>query len=47
MLAEIFIMRLEMQMRVAAANTTRTSSDSRFVPATLPRETAPKASPAA
>ena len=48
MLAEIFIMRLETQIRVATANTARTSSDSRFVPVTLPRETPRKtASPVA
>jgi hypothetical protein len=48
MLAEIFIMRLETQLRIAAANAARTSSDSRFVPVTLPRETPRKtASPAA
>ena len=38
MLAEIFIMRLEMQLRIAAANTAAASSDKRFVPLTLPRE---------
>jgi hypothetical protein len=42
MLAEIFIMRLEMQIRVAAANMAVTRSDQRFVPVTLARETAPK-----
>jgi hypothetical protein len=38
MLAEIFLVRIEMQLRVAAA-TTRPASDTRFVPVTLPRET--------
>jgi hypothetical protein len=39
MLAEIFLVRLEMQRRIAAASTaTPTSSDTRFVPVTLPRE---------
>jgi hypothetical protein len=39
MLAEIFLMRIEMQRRVAAADTARSVSDTRFVPVTLPRET--------
>ena len=41
MLAEIFIVRLEMQLRIAAANTntTSSSSDRRFVPIALPRDT--------
>jgi hypothetical protein len=39
MLAEIFLVRIEMQLRVAAAATTRPASDPRFVPVTLPRET--------
>jgi len=44
MLAEIFIVRLEMQLRIAAAatSTVTTSSDRRFVPITLPRETPQK-----
>ena len=42
MLAEIFIVRLEMQLRIATTNTVTTSSDKRFVPVTLPRETPPK-----
>lgn len=39
MLAEIFLVRLEMQLRVAAANSAPASIDKRFVPVTLPRET--------
>jgi hypothetical protein len=41
MLAEIFMVRLEMQLRIAAAatSTVTTSSDRRFVPVNLPRET--------
>jgi len=39
MLAEIFILRIETQLRIAAANAAKASSDTRFVPATLPRET--------
>jgi hypothetical protein len=41
MLAEIFLVNLEMQLRVAATATSAvtTSSDRRFVPVTLPRET--------
>ncbi len=39
MLAEIFLMRIEMQLRVAAATTARPVSDTRFVPVTPPRET--------
>ncbi len=42
MLAEIFLVRLEMQLRVAAATTVATTSDRRFVPITPPRETTPK-----
>ncbi len=42
MLAEIFLVRLEMQLRVAAATTAATTSDKRFVPITPPRETRPK-----
>lgn len=42
MLAEIFLVRIEMQLRVAAANAARPVSDNRFVPVTLPRETTPK-----
>ena len=38
MLAEIFLMRLETQLRIAAANAAPTSSDRRFVPVTLPRD---------
>ncbi len=37
MLAEVFIMRLEMQLRIAA--TASAASDKRFVPLTPPRET--------
>ena len=45
MLAEIFMVRLEMQLRIAAATTSTvtTSSDKRFVPITLPRDTSGKA----
>ena len=41
MLAEIFLVNLEMQLRLAAAatSTITTSGDRRFVPVTLPRET--------
>ena len=39
MLAEIFLVRLEMQVRIAAANAAQTPSDTRFVPIKLPRET--------
>jgi len=39
MLAEIYLVRLEMQLRIAATNVAPTSSDKRFVPITLPRET--------
>jgi hypothetical protein len=39
MLAEIFIVRLEMQLRIASTITVPTSSDTRFVPIKLPRET--------
>ena len=42
MLAEIFIVRLEMQLRIATAAstyTTSSSSDRRFVPISLPRDT--------
>jgi hypothetical protein len=44
MLAEIYLVRLEMQLRIAAANTgtVTTSSDRRFVPVTLTRDTSPK-----
>lgn len=42
MLAEIFLTRLEMQLRVAAANAAATASDKRFVPVTLPRDTTRK-----
>jgi hypothetical protein len=42
MLAEIFIVRLEMQLRVAAANAGTTSSDKHFVPIALPRDVTPK-----
>jgi len=42
MLAEIFIIRLEALLRATAANTTTTTSDTRFVPVTLPREKKPK-----
>ena len=43
MLAEIYLVRLEMQLRVAATNAAATSSDRRFVPITLPPVTPPKA----
>ena len=44
MLAEIYLVRLEMELRVAAAtNPSPTSSDARFVPVTLPPVTPPKA----
>ena len=39
MLAEIFLVRIEMQLRIAAASPAPTSSDRRFVPVTLPRDT--------
>ncbi len=39
MLAEIFLVRIEMQRRVAAADTARPVSDARVVPAAPPRET--------
>jgi hypothetical protein len=42
MLAEIFIMRIEMQLRIADAVTAPTSSDKRFVPVALPRDTSRK-----
>jgi hypothetical protein len=42
MLAEIFIMRIEMQLRIADATAAPTSSDKRFVPVTLPRDTSRK-----
>ena len=43
MLAEIFIIRLEALLRaVASTTTTTTSSDTRFVPITLPRPSKPK-----
>jgi len=46
MLAEIYLVRLEMQLHIAAtaaaANKFTTSSDRRFVPVTLPRETPSK-----
>ena len=42
MLAEIYLVRLEMQLRVAATSVSTTSSDKRFVPVTLPRETPSK-----
>jgi hypothetical protein len=38
MLAEIFLLKLEAQARAAtASNPSRTTSDPRFVPVTLPR----------
>ncbi|HEX4552713.1 MAG TPA: hypothetical protein VH249_01905 [Xanthobacteraceae bacterium] len=37
MLAEIFLVRLEMLLRVAASNSAPAASDTRFVPITLPR----------
>jgi hypothetical protein len=42
MLAEIFLVRMEMLLRVAAANTAPPVSDSRFVPITPPRAREPK-----
>jgi hypothetical protein len=36
MLAEVFILRLEALLRVAAAGQTTTASDTRFVPVKLP-----------
>jgi len=42
MLAEIFMMRLEMLLRIASANPSVTASDTRFVPITLPRESKPQ-----
>ena len=44
MLAEIYLVRLEMQLRIAAANmgAVTTSNDPRFVPVTLTRDTPPK-----
>ena len=38
MLAEIFLIRLEMLLRVAASNSSATTSDRRFVPFALPRQ---------
>jgi hypothetical protein len=46
MLAEIFIMRLEALLRVAASGQTTAASDARFVPVKLPREGKPQRSPA-
>ena len=45
MLAEIFLVKLQMLLRNAAAstNTTTTASDTRFVPITLPRASKSKA----
>jgi hypothetical protein len=37
MLAEIFLVRLQMLLREAAARPATTVSDTRFVPVTLPR----------
>jgi hypothetical protein len=37
MLAEIFLMRLQMLLRVAASNSVTAVSDKRFVPVTLQR----------
>jgi hypothetical protein len=42
MLAEIFILRLEALLRVAATGQTTTSSDARFVPVKLPRKDKPE-----
>jgi hypothetical protein len=42
MLAEIFLVRMEMLLRVAAANAAAPVSDTRFVPITLPRASQPK-----
>lgn len=42
MLTEIFLVRLEVQLRIAAPNTVTTSSNTRFVPVTLPRDTSRK-----
>ena len=38
MLAEVFLMRLQMLLRVAASNSATATSDTRFVPITLPRQ---------
>jgi hypothetical protein len=42
MLAEIFILRLEALLRVAATGQTTTASDARFVPVKLPRKDKPE-----
>jgi len=41
MLAEIFLIRLEALLRAATLNSPMTTSDRRFVPVTLPRESKP------
>jgi hypothetical protein len=43
MLAEIFLVRLEMLLREAASHATTTTSDTRFVPLTPPPATKRKA----
>jgi len=43
MLAEIFLVQIETQLREAARNARPTSSEGRFVPFTLPRESVPGA----
>ena len=43
MLAEIFLVRLEMMLREAASQTSTTTSDTRFVPFTPPPATKRKA----
>ena len=45
MLAEIFILRLETVLRVPGSSQTTTTSDTRFVPVTLPRQGEPARSP--
>jgi hypothetical protein len=42
MLAEIFILRLEALLRVAATGQTTTASDARLVPVKLPRKDKPE-----
>jgi len=41
MLAEIFLMRIEMMLRAATATPPGATSDTRFVPFTPPRESKP------
>jgi hypothetical protein len=42
MLAEIFMLRLEALLRVAATGQTTTASDARFVPVKLPLQAKPE-----